>query len=228
MVALFVAAMFVSLVLVDLAVEKWRVWHAARLARATSRAAAANAYGLDWLCLVPEGVHLAKQHTWLKSDPAGGLEVGADGLIARAVGAACRVVLPRVGDQVTAGQPLFCLEHHGRALTVRSAITGRVMAVNQRLVEHPELLSSDPYGKGWVCYLHPTGMDEAAAPARFGEQASMWLESEFTRLREFVFGQVTPDLALGVTSQDGGLPAAGCLVELDPAAWTAFESAFLQ
>jgi hypothetical protein len=34
-------------------------------------------------------------------------------------------------------------------------------------------------------------------------------------------------LALGFTSQDGGLPAAGCLVELGPKVWGAFEASFL-
>jgi hypothetical protein len=56
----------------------------------------------------------------------------------------------------------------------------------------------------------------------------MWLENEFVRFREFIFAQISPDLALGVTSQDGGLPAAGCLGELGPKAWSAFETTFLR
>jgi len=103
-----------------------------------------------------------------------------------------------------------------------------VMAVNTRLVDQPRLLSSDPYGSGWICNLNPTRVQEPAPSVRFGEQAAMWLENEFVRFREFIFAQVSPDLALGVTSQDGGLPAVGCLGELGPAAWGAFEADFLQ
>jgi hypothetical protein len=102
------------------------------------------------------------------------------------------------------------------------------MAINNRLIGQPELLSSDPYGSGWICYLTPTRAEEAAPRARFGEQAAMWLENEFARFSEFIFAQVSPDLALGVTSQDGGLPAVGCLGELGPTAWSAFEAKFLQ
>ena len=63
---------------------------------------------------------------------------------------------------------------------------------------------------------------------RFGEKAIIWLESEFTRLREFLSTQLSPEFALGATSQDGGLPTSGCLTELDEAAWTAFETEFLK
>ena len=227
MVAVFVALMFVCLVLTDLGIEKWHAWRLAHPARATRRITEAMAHGFEAWCQVPEGVHLSSQHTWMKPDPTGGLEIGADALIARAVGAVRRVILPKVGDQVTAGQPLFRLEHKGCTVTIPAAMTGRVMAVNTRLAEEPELLSSDPYGSGWICYLNPTLVDHSAPSVRFGERATMWLQSEFVRFQEFIFAQVPPDLALGATSQDGGLPAIGCLVELGPAAWSDFEAKFL-
>ena len=148
-------------------------------------------------------------------------------MIARAVGAVRRIILPKVGEQVAAGQPLFRLEHDGCAVTIPSAMTGRVMAVNNRLVDQPELLSSDPYGSGWICCLSPTRVEDSSPSVRFGEQAAMWLQNEFVRFQEFIFAQISPDLALGFTSQDGGLPAAGCLVELGPKVWGAFEASFL-
>jgi glycine cleavage system H protein len=228
MVAIFVAFMFVSLVLMDLGVQKWQAWRVAHPARARRPRAEFMAYEFEALCQVPEGVHLSNQHTWVKPDPTGGLEIGADALIMRAVGAVRRIILPKVGDQVTAGQPLFRLERDGCAVTIPAALAGRVMAVNSRLVDQPELLSSDPYGSGWVCHLTPTRVEEHSPSVRFGEQAVMWLENEFMRLHEFIFAQLSPDMALGVTSQDGGLPAVGCLGELSPAAWSAFEANFLR
>jgi glycine cleavage system H protein len=226
MVAIFVALTFVCLVLTDLGVEKWQAWRVAHPGRARTRAAIMVS-GLDVWCRVPEGVHLANQHTWVKPNPTRSCGIGADALIARAVGTVYRIILPKVGDQVSAGQPLCRLEHNGRAVTIPSAITGQVTAVNSRLIDQPELLSSDPYGSGWICYLNPTPVQEPAPSLRFGEQAARWLENEFVRFREFISAQSSPDLALGVTSQDGGFPAVGCLGELDPTAWSAFEADFL-
>lgn len=227
MVAISVALTFVCLVLMDLGIEKWKAWRVAHPAPAGGAGVEAMAHGYEGLCQVPEGVYISGQHTWAKRDPDGGLEIGADALLVRAVGVVRQISLPQVGDLVTAGQPLCRLEHNGSGVTIRSALTGRVMAINSRLADRPELLSSDPYGSGWLCRLSPAGGDEVTPNLRFGQQAAIWLENEFARLREFIFGHTSPDLALGVTSQDGGLPAVGCLGELGPTAWSAFEAKFL-
>jgi hypothetical protein len=128
---------------------------------------------------------------------------------------------------VAAGQPLFRLEQEGRSLTVPCTITGKVMAVNIRLQDQPSLLNSDPYGNGWVCRIVPTSIGPVPPKVHFGEEAILWLESEFTRLGEFLTAQIPTQMPLGVTSQDGGLPCPGCLGELDTAAWSAFETEFL-
>jgi len=154
--------------------------------------------------------------------------MGADALVARAVGAVRRIILPKVGDQVTAGQPLCRLEQNGRAITIPASMSGWVTAVNDRLADEPGLFSSDPYGSGWICHLDPMRTQQPAPILRVGKQAASWLENEFLRFREFIFTQASPDLALGITSQDGGIPAVGCLSELDPAAWSAFEADFLR
>ena len=224
MVALFVAFMFVSLVLVDLSMEKWKVWQASRSAQAALAHAMFMPQGL-WR--IPDGVQISNAHTWFRPDPAGGLEIGADALIAYAVGAVRKIVLPKPGDHVSKGQPLFRLVHNGAIMTVPSSVTGRVMAVNTRLAEEPQLLSADPYGNGWICYVKPTLDEKPALFTRLGADARAWLDNEFGRFRDFVLTQASPELAVGATSQDGGLPAAGCLGELSPETWSSFEDQFL-
>ncbi|MDR3674716.1 MAG: glycine cleavage system protein H [Acidobacteriota bacterium] len=225
MVAILVAFMFIGLVLTDAGVEKLKVW---RAARATRPIANTLAFGPEMLWQIPEGVHLSDAHTWFRPDPAGGLEIGADSLIAHAIGAVLRIVLPQLGEEVSAGQPLFRLEKDGRSITLPCTITGKVMAVNGLLQKQPGLLNSDPYGVGWICRITPTSIAPEMPTMRFGEKAMMWLESEFTRLREFLSTQISAEFALGATSQDGGFPSSGCLGELDKAAWSAFEAEFLK
>ena len=225
MVAIFVAFMFISLVLTDLGLHKWNAWQTARSSARTANDAAISS---EVLWQVPEGVHLSDVHTWFRPDPTGGLEIGADPLITHAIGAVRRVVMPNPGDQVTAGQPLFRLEHDGRAVTIPCTMTGKVVAVNNRLQKQPTLLNSDPYGSGWICRVTPTAVGAMAPSVRFGEKAIIWLESEFNRLREFLSVEIMSDFDLGVTSLDGGFPTAGCLTELDQTAWSAFEAEFLK
>ena len=123
MVALFVALMFIGFLLVDAIVQ--------RVGRKSPAPGG------------PLGRFL-RASTFLKDTlgltriPLLGVRVGADALVAHALGVAEKVVLPKLGEMVKAGQPLFQLERQGRGLIVPSSITGHVVALNPRLGKRPE------------------------------------------------------------------------------------------
>jgi glycine cleavage system H protein len=216
MVALFVASMFIGFVLVDLVVQ----------ALQARRAAVSTAADLPWN--VPKGFYLSEGHTWFHPDSSVGLRVGADALVARALGAVEKVLLPKLGEPVKAGQPLFQLQYHGCDLKIPSSITGHVAALNPGLGKRPELVAQDPYGSGWICAITPTQSDGGSGGMRSGEKATAWLEQEFHRFREFLSLQFSPDPALSVSYPDGGLPAVGSLAHLGRGGWRAFETEFLR
>ena len=215
MVALFVALMFIGFVLTDLVV------HRVRAQRAPVSAPAKLAWD------VPKGFYLSEGHTWSHPESSVGMRVGVDALVALAVGAAENIRLPKIGELVEAGQPLLGLGRQGRELKIPSSISGHVVALNASLAKRPELVAQDPYGSGWICAITPVQSHGRFASVRSGEKAVLWLEQEFDRLREFLSQQVSPDLAVSVTFQDGGLPVAGSLRELPLSGWRAFEAEFL-
>jgi len=212
MVALFVVLMFIGFVLTDAIVQR------------VGRKAPAS---VEPVWDIPQGYCLFEGHSWSRPDSSVGVRVGVDALVVHALGVVEKVILPKLGQPVEAGQPLFRLERQGCGLNVRSSITGRVVAVNTRLGNRPGSVAKDPYGSGWVCAIAPTQSDASSGGMRHGQKAANWLEQEFHRFREFLSVQVSPDLALNVTFPDGGLPAIGSLAELPLAGWGAFEAAFL-
>ena len=216
MVALFVALMFIGFVLLDLIVQ-----------RLQARPATVSAtVGLPWK--VPKSIYLSEGHTWLHPDPSVGLRVGADALVAHALGAVEKVVLPKLGELVRSGQTLFQLQFHGCNLKLSSMVTGQVTALNPGLGKRPELVAKDPYGSGWICTISPTQPQSGSEGVRSGQKAAAWLEQEFHRFREFLSLQVSPDPVLSVSYPDGGLPAVGSLTHLGSGAWHAFEAEFLR
>lgn len=228
MVALFVALMFVGFIMLDVIVQKLEVWRAVRVAAMDSLAAAAQARGgyEKWIS-VPEGVALSQGHAWMLPLQEGAVRAGADSLVARALGAVSRVSLPKVGDHVAAGKPLFALELNGRRVAVFAPVTGRISAVNNKLREQPGLVAQDPYGKGWVCSMEQSRPDASSRPLHVGTKAAAWLEKEVARFEEFLTFRLNPDFALGTTSQDGGVPLPGLLAHFEPDVWAAFEREFL-
>jgi glycine cleavage system H protein len=219
MVALFVALMFVGFIMIDLVVQKVE---AARVLGAAVR----KQGGLENWIAVPEGIHLSPGHSWTLPMQEGTVRAGADSLVARALGAASRVALPTVGDRVEAGRPLFRMELNGRSISILSPVSGRIATVNHSLREQPGLVATDPYGKGWVCSIDQS--QPAPHAMRLGQKAALWLEHEVARFQEFLTVRLTPEFAVGVTSQDGGLPVPGALAQFDAEAWAAFEAEFLR
>ncbi len=232
MVAVFVALMFVGLVLADLVLQKLKARRAAGTSLESPRAIQDTEEPLVRLRSfpweIPQGVYLSEGHAWFRPDPSGEVRVGADALLAHALGTLDHVTLPKVGDTVRRGQPLFYLVHEGRTLTVSSSVTGKVLALNETLREQPELVAREPYGDGWVCKVVPAYLDDGSGRLRFGERAAFWLECEFGRFCEFIGAHIPADLALGATSFDSGPPALGSLAQLSDDAWNAFEAGFMR
>jgi glycine cleavage system H lipoate-binding protein len=219
--------MFVGLILTDAIVQKVAARRAAEALAPVRAAATARDEVAAWVEL-PEGVYLSPGHAWTLPLQAGAVRAGADAMIGRALGRITHLRFPKVGNIVQEGEPLFHLELDGRSLAVPSPVTGRVGSLNRLLETHPELVAHDPYGKGWVCSLVETRPPREIGTQRRSVKAALWLANEVARFQEFISSQVAPDLALGVTSQDGGVPVVGVLAQLDSEFWKRFEKEFLR
>ncbi|GAB6147564.1 glycine cleavage system protein GcvH [Stetteria hydrogenophila] len=63
------------------------------------------------------------------------------------------VDLPEVGDEVEKGGVVATLESIKATAEVYAPVSGRVVEVNERLLEEPELVNKDPYGDGWIVVI---------------------------------------------------------------------------
>ncbi len=60
------------------------------------------------------------------------------------------VELPDVGTELTKGTSFGVVESVKAASDVYSPVTGTITDVNTALHDQPELINSDPYGRGWL------------------------------------------------------------------------------
>jgi glycine cleavage system H protein len=103
----------------------------------------------------PEQLHYTVEHEWLADgSPA---TVGITETAAEALGELVYVELPAVGDQVTAGAVCGEVESTKSVSELFSPVTGTVVEVNQAAIDDPALVSSDPYGAGWLLRVDVTG-----------------------------------------------------------------------
>lgn len=66
------------------------------------------------------------------------------------------VELPEVGKTVAKGETFGVVESVKAASDLYSPVSGTVIEVNTALEDQPELINSDPFGKGWIVKLSVT------------------------------------------------------------------------
>ncbi len=70
------------------------------------------------------------------------------------------VELPQIGKAYSKDEEFGVVESVKAVSSLYSPVSGIVSAVNTELLEHPEWVNSDPYGKGWMLKLEMTNSEE--------------------------------------------------------------------
>lgn len=65
------------------------------------------------------------------------------------------IELPEVGEQVDAGSAIGEVESVKATSEIYIGVSGKVVAVNEEVVEDPSILNEDPYEKGWLLKIEP-------------------------------------------------------------------------
>jgi len=78
--------------------------------------------------------------------------------------------MPKVGAAVTAGQQIGEVESTKTTSTIYVPVSGTVSKINTDLKDHPEVVNSDPYGKGWIAVIdlsNPGEVDQLMTAAQY-------------------------------------------------------------
>jgi len=124
---------------------------------------------------IPEDLRYSENHEWIRSDEDGMITVGISDYAQDALGDVVYVDLPDVGRIVEAGEVFAEVESTKSVNDVYAPVSGVVTAINEPLLDTPELVNSDPFGEGWFVTIRPTdgsnldGLLDAAAYRAFTE-----------------------------------------------------------
>ena len=110
--------------------------------------------------MIPTDLRYTDKHEWVAapqgSDP---VRVGITDYAQDALGDIVYVDLPEPGTEVEAGQVLGEVESTKSASEIYAPVSGTVVARNDELKDHPELINSDPYGQGWLVEIAAAGAE---------------------------------------------------------------------
>ena len=100
-------------------------------------------------------LHYSKSHEWVRLEG----EIATVGISDFAVKELTDLVyleLPEIGSTFKSGQPFGVVESVKSASDLYAPVAGEVVAVNEPLPGDLALLSTDPYGKGWIAKFRVT------------------------------------------------------------------------
>jgi glycine cleavage system H protein len=98
---------------------------------------------------IPDDLHYAETHEWLRLDGENGT-VGITDHAQQELADVVYVELPQAGAPVKARQPVCVVESVKAASDIYTPVSGSITAVNEALGNNPALINSDPYGDGWI------------------------------------------------------------------------------
>lgn len=93
----------------------------------------------------PKELRYTKSHEWVKKTPEGTVIVGLTDYAQSELGDIVFVNLPTVGDTLTVGSPFGDVESVKTVSDVYSPVSGTVAAINEQLIDAPELINTDCY-----------------------------------------------------------------------------------
>jgi len=190
-----------------------------------------NAAGVltEGILRIPLGLLFSRNHTWAHLQKSGVAEVGIDDFLLHITGDVKFRNLREPGSFISKGDLLADIDHNGKILQVFSPISGRISNTNSLLSDNPAAINEDPFEKGWIYKIKPSGWIKETSTYYMANEALDWTRTELLRFRDFVAGSVrkyTPEASM-IILQDGGELCDRPLADLPDEIWKDFQKSFL-
>lgn len=105
---------------------------------------------------IPAELKYVESHEWLRKEEDGTYTVGITDFAQEQLGDVVFVELPEVGEEVEADQDIAVVESVKAASDIFAPIDGKIVAVNEELIDAPEKVNEYPYSDAWFFRIEPT------------------------------------------------------------------------
>ncbi len=121
---------------------------------------------------IPENLKYTKDHEWIKIEGSTGI-IGITDFAQGELGDIVYVdIAPDIAD-ITMGESFGTIEAVKTVSDLYAPVTGKVLELNAKLKDEPQLVNTDPYGEGWIIKIElkdPSQTGELLDAAAYGAQ----------------------------------------------------------
>ena len=157
------------------------------------------------------GLFVHPGHAWVEVFEPSLVAVGADDFTKSVFGSVEQLTPPQVGSMIQQGGKAWGLKRGKRQLVQTAPISGRVVEVNQSLVNNPRLLTEPGTEKSWILKVQPVSLPRQLKNLITGGTLNRWNQAlkeqlaailgpaEFPVLQDG--GELTPNLGNNLTEE---------------------------
>ena len=107
----------------------------------------------------PENLKYTKDHEWINIDEDYAL-VGITNFAQKELGDIVFVEIESLDKEINSGEVFGSVEAVKTVSDLFMPITGKIVEINKKVVDNPELVNSDPYGEGWMIKIKILDLNE--------------------------------------------------------------------
>ncbi len=108
----------------------------------------------------PEDLKYTKEHEWVRDNGDGTATVGITDFAQSELGDIVFVELEPEGSEFEQDEVFGTVEAVKTVSELYSPVSGAITEVNEELEDDPELVNTDPYGKGWMVKIKMSDISE--------------------------------------------------------------------
>jgi glycine cleavage system H protein len=102
--------------------------------------------------LVPENLKYTKDHEWIRVEGNQGY-IGITDFAQEELGDIIFIEIETLNELIEKEEVFGTIEAVKTVSDLFMPVTGKVLKLNSKLEDHPELVNQDPYGEGWMIQI---------------------------------------------------------------------------
>ncbi len=107
----------------------------------------------------PNNLKYTKDHEWINIDGDYAI-VGITNFAQKELGDIIFVEIESLNQEINSGEVFGSVEAVKTVSDLFMPITGKIIEINEKVVDNPELVNSDPYGEGWMIKIKILDLNE--------------------------------------------------------------------
>ena len=125
---------------------------------------------------IPTDLLYSKEHEWVRVEKDRNARIGITDYAQKSLHEVVYVELPEEGATAEQMKPIGTVESIKAVSEVYSPLSGKIIRINERLMDSPELVNVSPYDEGWIAVIKPLDLEKEVENLMTPKQYGRFIE----------------------------------------------------